>query len=314
MPLLAGIDVGTNTVRLLVAEVRIRGEALELTEVYTDRAVTRLGEGVAATRRLKPAAMDRTLAVLRRFGDAILRLKPEGVSAVGTSVLRLAADREVFLARVRETCPFEIEVITGEEEARCTYRGVRSLLRPLPEKILVVDIGGGSTELIAGTGPVPETLISVETGVVRLTERFLISDPPSPAEIADVRAEIRRHLAPMLRSIEAPGPVLVATAGTATTLAAIDLGLTRYDPMKVQGHRIPRSRLDNLAQWLAGMSLAQRRAIPAVEPGREDVIVAGALTLQAVAESSGAPDVVVSEYGLREGILLRWMDRHGPPT
>jgi exopolyphosphatase/guanosine-5'-triphosphate,3'-diphosphate pyrophosphatase len=300
----AALDVGTNTVRLLVGEPDGQGGFRPL---FAAQEITRLGEGLLPERLLQPIPMERTLAALRRFGGAAAAHGAETLLALGTSALREARNREEFLRRATDEAGVRIRVIPGDEEARLTLRGVVGGLRERPPRMLLVDIGGGSTEFLVAEGERARLRVSTGLGVVKLTEAHLTHDPPRPAELQGARqavaARLERLRAGELAGVELP-EVLVGTAGTITSLAAIDLALEPYDPARVTGHRLSRRRVKELVTLLAGSPLAARRRVRGLEPARADVIVAGGLICLVGMELLGYASLVVSDAGLREGILL----------
>jgi len=267
----AAVDLGTNTTRLLVADV----EEGHLREVARRLQITRLGEGVDSTRRLSPRAMARTgraLAEFRRLAD---ELGVERALAVATSAVRDAEHGSAFLTQVEQDYGFPTLLLSGNEEAYLTFQGV-AFGRAIEPSTLVVDIGGGSTELILGGPQGISFHRSIDLGSVRMTERYLASDPPSPQEIARL-AEEARSLLPPLRPRAAIG-----VAGTVTSLAALDLGLVEYDPERVHGHILTAASVDAQLKRLAAMPLALRRRVPGLQPQRADVIVAGAVILREI--------------------------------
>jgi len=233
------------------------------------------------------------------------------VIAVATSAVREAGNQRIFLDRLKSEIGFEPEVISGEEEARRTLKGVRYGLGPEDRDILVMDIGGGSTEWMLVTGGDIERIESVETGVVKLTDRYLNSDPLSRADEARLLRGIEDAIGPVLNSIgNRPGHRLIGTAGTATTLAALELKLERYAASRVHKMSLSRERIESWYRELIGMSVDQRRGLAGLEPGREDLIVAGTALLMTAMRKLGFPEVVVSDYGLKEGILIDWAERN----
>jgi exopolyphosphatase/guanosine-5'-triphosphate,3'-diphosphate pyrophosphatase len=311
---LAAIDLGTNTVRLLVGEPDGAGG---YRPVYAAQEITRLGQGLLPEGQLQPEPIRRSLAVLKRFCEAAEAHGAARVAVVGTSALREAKNRTAFLARAREETGIEVHVISGEEEARLTLLGVQAALQPSRGDFLLMDIGGGSTEFLLTDGSGIRAAISTGLGVVKLTEAHLKNDPPLPAELAAVRDAVAARMA-RLRTQDLlevghiafrRGMTLAGTAGTVTSLAAIDLRLDPYDPESVNGYRLTRDRVGALLRELASLPLMKRRQIPGLEPGRADVIVAGALVCLGAMESLGFADLIVSDGGLREGILLDLLTR-----
>jgi exopolyphosphatase/guanosine-5'-triphosphate,3'-diphosphate pyrophosphatase len=308
----AVIDVGTNTVRLLVAET---GGRSGYRTVLTAQEMTRLGQGLLPARLLRPEPMQRTVSALRRFHALAEAEGASTIRAVGTSALREAANRAAFLAFARHDAGLEIAVISGEEEGRLALLGVRAGLAMLPDRLVMLDIGGGSTELLLAERLRILATVSTGLGAVTLTERFLKTDPPDPAELEAVRRAAARRFGRLLRE-EFRGlttdAALVGTAGTVTSLAAIDLGLDPYDPGRVNGHRLTRERVAELLQRLAALPLAHRREVRGLEPARADVIVAGTAVCLAAMDALSAGCLTVSDGGLREGILLDLLRRDAP--
>ncbi|HET9957022.1 MAG TPA: Ppx/GppA phosphatase family protein [Polyangiaceae bacterium] len=302
---LAAIDIGTNSVLLLVAEAT-RGRI----EVLVERAeITRLGEGVDRTGRLSEAACERTLAVLRAYAAECRSLGVERLHAVGTSAMRDAAEGREFVDAAEGILGARPEVISGRREAELTFEGALSGLS-LEGPVQVFDIGGGSTEIILGTaaraGTAAESIesaVSLDIGSVRLFERCIRTEPASSEDLARVRQEIRRALA--MAPAPAFGGTLVGVAGTVTTLLALELGLVEYDARRVHGGVMSHDALSSLASRLEKLNLEQRRAIPGLAPGRADVIVAGAAIAVEVMAWSRAREMIVSDRGVRWGILQR---------
>lgn len=313
MPIIAGIDIGTNTVRLLIAEVE---PGRTFRERYAEQHITRLGEGPGIDGRLRPQAIERTLAVLRAFAQRIRETGVEQTIAVATSAVREAVNQAEFLRRVKAEVGLEVEVLSGADEARQTYRGVAEALGG--GDLLLMDVGGGSTEFVKVAGR-QLTVMSTRLGTVRLTETCLASDPPRPAELRALWDAAEQHLREVVERVgtfpgpgPGPGPGLrfVGTAGTVTTLAAMQLGLHRYDPNRVHGAVLTRGAVSRLWDRLGAQSVAERlAAYPALEPGRADVIVAGAAIVLIAMLKLGVDRMLVSESGLREGIILTHLDR-----
>ena len=295
----ATIDIGTNSVLLLVAD----SEGGALRPVLERATVTRLGEGVDRNRRLLDTACERTLACLTDYADQLRALGVSRLDAVGTSAMRDAVGGQEFVARAAKILGVAPRVIDGNEEARLTFAGALSGL-PQPGKVTVFDIGGGSTEIIVGRSSASArqivSAISLNIGSVRLFERHVQSDPPTAEEMQRVEQDIQHALA------DAPKPesgaTLVGVAGTVTQLAALELELLRYDATRVHGYTLTRSAVDRLATRLASLDLAQRRALPGMEPARADVLIVGSAIARAVLEWSGALELVVSDRGVRWGL------------
>jgi exopolyphosphatase/guanosine-5'-triphosphate,3'-diphosphate pyrophosphatase len=300
--LLAGIDIGTLTCRLLVAEVNPPGE---FTVVDANRRILRLGEGVDQHKRLSQAAMDRVVATLKDWKEQTAKYPLNASVVVATSAVRESENRQEFLTRVKQETGWDVEILTGEEEARRTLLGIRFGLPATISDFLGLDIGGGSTEcILAQEGKAP-AVISLDLGVVRLLERVFRQDPPTASEIHKAEALIDQELANVSKAF---GPMpripLVGTAGTVTTLAAMAQGLPRYESARVHNYELPLSTIKRLEQALMTKVGPQRLAMPGLEPGREYVIVAGTVILRRVMETFGLNSCLVSDFGLREGILV----------
>ncbi len=300
MRIACGVDIGSNSFRLLVAEI----EHGRLRPLAHDLVTVRLGEGLGKSGRLAPAAMLRAEAALARFAGIMATYPLHSVRACATHAVRMAANRDEFLQRSEALAGMRIEVLSGEEEA---YLALLGVLSALPKKqrhypLLLVDMGGGSTELILqATAVSASRAISLALGAVGLTEEF-------GADLASMRAKIRATLAPALRRIgEAEmlgqGSLLVVSGGTATTLAALDLRLDRYDAQQVQNHPLSQATLHRLIAWLAALLPGDRNGLSGLADGRGEIIVAGAVLLQELQQALASP-VVVSDAGLLEGILL----------
>lgn len=313
--ILAGIDIGTNTLRLLIVETGAR----TFREITSDRRITRLGQNLDRTGRLSPESEERTISALFDFQKSI---QCEGVThyaAIGTSALRNASNSPDFIALVKKVCNLNIRVITGDEEARLTLLGVtRSLeghtrcLGSEHASALVLDIGGGSTELIL-TGPDGAmNTVSLPLGAVYLTERFIHHDPPRAGEVALLRQTVRNELDRTEGMIN-PGltKIFIGTAGTITTLAAIDQGMAEYDPARINGVVLERDFVDDIVVKLGSLALEDRKAIRGLEPGREDIILAGAMVTQEIMQRFRHTSMLVSDWGLREGIVLDLFEKLG---
>jgi exopolyphosphatase/guanosine-5'-triphosphate,3'-diphosphate pyrophosphatase len=301
----AVVDIGTNSTRLLVAEVadaRIAAELDRRTEI------TRLGEGVDATGRLSEAAMERVRGVCARYRDAIDTLDAKRVVAILTSAVRDAANGDEFREELRRRFGFDAETISGEREARLTYRGATSG-RGHDEPLLVLDIGGGSTELVIGAGDEVEFHVSTQIGAVRFTERYLVDDPPSSEELAACRDAVRAGLMEAVPERERERPAGgIAVAGTPTSFAAIDLRLEPYDRDRVHGHRLARRSCERIIAELAALPLEERRRVPGLHPDRAPTIVAGGLILAERMAAFNLDPIEVSERDILEGAALEAAD------
>jgi exopolyphosphatase/guanosine-5'-triphosphate,3'-diphosphate pyrophosphatase len=305
-PQVAAIDVGTNTVLLLVAT----GSAGAPVARIERATITRLGEGVDRTGRLADAAMERTIACLESYARIIADENVSAVDVVCTSAARDARNGADFIARAERALGTKPRIIGGDEEARLTYEGALSGLAVAGD-VTVFDIGGGSTEIIHGTAGdtnVLDAAVSLDIGSVRLTERHVRSDPPAPAELDAIRRDVSTALAPLAPSSTS---TLVGVAGTITTLAAIEQSLDQYDSSRVHGARLRRATVSELGRRLAALSLPERRAISGLPSARADVIVAGALIAEGVLAWAGADDLVVSDRGVRWGLARTLLRRAG---
>jgi len=297
----AAIDCGTNSIRLLVADVTDTGA----TELVREMRIVRLGQGVDATGRLAPEAIERTLAATREYAGIIADLGVDRVRYCATSAARDAENAEEFAAAVDDILGVRPEVLSGTDEARASFLGATRGMGATGGDALVVDIGGGSTELVVGRDEVVAWSVSLDIGSVRLTERFLASDPPSTREVDACRAYLTDILTEAAAGL-APVDLLVGVAGTITTVAAHVLELPFYDRAAVHGSRLSVDAVRQGCGSLIGMTVAERRALPFMHPGRADVIGGGALVLDVVlaAVPLATSDVVVSEHDILDGIAL----------
>jgi exopolyphosphatase / guanosine-5'-triphosphate,3'-diphosphate pyrophosphatase len=299
---LATVDLGTNTVRLLVVEPA----GATWRTLHQTQRVTRLGEGQGATGRLGPEPMRRTAAAVAEFSRAARALGAGRVRIVATSAVREAANREEFVARLERESGERVEVVSGEEEARLTLRGVASGLPGLGDPFVLFDIGGGSTEFVLARHGVPTAAVSLRLGVVALLEEWGEPGPVRAERFARLRAHVEGRLAaevPEAIAAAAAEAPLVGTAGTVTTLAALDLGLRAYDPAAVHGHRLDRAAVDRQLARLGALDVEARGRLPCLEPGRADVIIPGIAICLATMARLRRQTLVVSDRGLREGIL-----------
>lgn len=310
MTRVAAIDCGTNSLRLLIADVDAHTGTL--VDIEREMRIVRLGQGVDRTRRFSDDALERTFAVCREYAERIAAAGVDGsaverVRFVATSASRDVSNREVFVDGVRTALGIDPEVITGDEEAALSFAGATRELLDVPgiaAPYLVIDIGGGSTEFVLGTASV-EAARSVDVGCVRLTERHLRSDPATSAEIAAARFDIAAaiELAAQTVPFEAAAS-LVGLAGSVTTVAALAMGLDAYDPARIHLSRISAAQVRDVSSRLLAMTRAQRAALPVMHPGRVDVIGAGALVLATIVQTLGVGEVVVSEHDILDGIAF----------
>ncbi|WP_405830434.1 MULTISPECIES: exopolyphosphatase [unclassified Streptomyces] len=308
MTRVAGIDCGTNSIRLLVADCDpATGELVELDRRMT---IVRLGQGVDRTGRLAPEALERTFAACREYASVIRELGAERVRFVATSASRDAENRDEFVQGVLGILGVEPEVISGDQEAEFSFTGATRELAAhdhLERPFLVVDIGGGSTEFVVGEEHV-RAARSVDVGCVRMTERHLVvdgvvTDPPDPEQIAAMRADIEAALDLAAETVPlAEARTLVGLAGSVTTVAGIVLGLPEYISSEIHHSRISYEQVREVGERMLTATHAERAAIPVMHPGRVDVIGAGVLVLMAIMERTGATEVIVSEHDILDGI------------
>jgi exopolyphosphatase/guanosine-5'-triphosphate,3'-diphosphate pyrophosphatase len=299
---LAGVDIGTLTCRLLIADLLPGGR---LKEVRSERRILRLGEGVDQTKQLSVVAMDRVLQCLREWREMIDASSVDAAAAVATSAVRDAENRDEFLDRVKREAGFEVEIITGEEEAGRTMLGISSGLSVGVTGVLALDIGGGSTEFILDRPGQKPVVRSIDVGVVRLCERLLHHDPPTDEEVRQAREWVTRETKAAVASMGSyQTATFVGTAGTITSLAAMAQKLSTYEPARIHNYQLKLSTIQELEQTLLSRKKTDRAGLPGLEKGREEVIVAGAIIIRTVMETLGMSAVLVSDLGLREGVLL----------
>jgi exopolyphosphatase / guanosine-5'-triphosphate,3'-diphosphate pyrophosphatase len=299
-----GIDCGTNSIRLLIADVDRTG----LTDVVREMRIVRLGEGVDRTGRLTPEALERTRVALADYAAAIRESGAERIRMVATSATRDAKNRDEFAAMVRVELGVEPEVITGQQEAALTFAGAASVRGPGSGALLVVDIGGGSTELVHGQDGALRSH-SMDVGCVRMTERHLRDDPPTAEQIAATVADVRSAIEDARADVPLePDVTFVGVAGTVTTIAAIALELDRYDADIIHGSAISAAQVAAVTDRLLQMTHEQRAALPVMHPGRVDVIGGGALVLRSLVEAAGVEEVIASEHDILDGIVLTLRD------
>jgi len=297
----AAIDCGTNSIRLLVADIDV--DAGTLRDVDRRMEIVRLGQGVDRTGRFAPDALERTMDACRRYADVVRATGAERVRFVATSASRDVSNRDEFEAGVRGALGVEPEVVTGDEEAALSFAGAtRELAGSVPEPVLVVDIGGGSTEFVLGSEAV-RAARSVDIGCVRMTERHLHSDPPTASEVAAARADIEAAISLAQETVPLEvARTLVGLAGSVTTLAAMALDLPSYQPERIHHAWVTAVDVRLMSERLLAMNHDARAALPYMHPGRVDVIGAGALVLAAILDRVPVTEVVVSEHDILDGI------------
>ena len=302
----AAVDCGTNSTRLLVADAR--GRTLE--RVTT---ITKLGEGVDRTKRLAPQAIDRVVATLADYRHTLDHhgvTDPGQLRVVATSAARDATNRAELFDRIEAALGVAPELLTGAEEGRLSFEGATADLDPGDGPFLVVDIGGGSTEVVVGTHH-PTGVTSIDVGCVRITERFLRSDPPDPGELSDALSVVRLHLDDVVRDVPQvlDAARLVGLAGSVTTIAAVELGLGAYDRDRIHHFKLTRPAAEDVFRTLATETREDRAANPGLEPARVDVIVAGALLLVAVMRYFDFDECLVSEADILDGLVAELLAR-----
>ena len=306
----AGIDCGTNSIRLLIADLADEvggvdgsGGSGELRDVTRRMEIVRLGQGVDRTGALAPEAIERTRLALVAYTDAIAAAQCDRVRMVATSATRDASNAADFHDMVMRTLGAPPEVVTGSQEAALSFSGAVVGLPPdLPGPYLVVDIGGGSTEFVVGSSTV-EASVSVDIGCVRMTERHLHGDPPTAAQVAAARADIQSIVERAVSEVDgARAGTVVGLAGSVTTVAALALGLPSYQPERIHHAAVSAANVTAVTDRLLTMTKAQRHALPVMHPGRANVIGAGALILKVILDTVGARAVVASEHDILDGI------------
>jgi exopolyphosphatase/guanosine-5'-triphosphate,3'-diphosphate pyrophosphatase len=299
----AAIDCGTNSIRLLVADIWAGG----LDDVVRRMEIVRLGEGVDRTGRFGDAALARTFAALDDYAATIRMLEAERVRMVATSATRDVANRETFIAGVRERIGVDPDVVSGDEEAALSFHGATSGLSAtaVAAPYLVCDIGGGSTEFVLGDGSGPRAARSVDVGCVRMTERHLHDDPPTAGQVAAARSDIEQALTVVAETVPVQDAAsLIGLAGSVTTVTALALGLDAYDPQRIHHARVSAADVHAVTESLLVLDRATRAALPVMHPGRVDVIGAGALVLDTVMRWGRFGEVLASEHDILDGIAL----------
>jgi exopolyphosphatase/guanosine-5'-triphosphate,3'-diphosphate pyrophosphatase len=296
----AAIDCGTNSIRLLIADI----DGSNFREVVRDMEIVRLGQGVDETGQFHPDAIARTLAAVDKFAAEIAKRGVEKIRFCATSATRDATNRHLFVDGVRDRLGIELEVISGDEEAALSFAGAIKDLEPSSGPFLVVDIGGGSTEFVFGTSRV-EAARSVNIGCVRMTERHFASDPATAEQIESARTDIQAAIAQAAAIVPiTQAKTLVAVAGTATTVAAAALNLPEYDRYAIHLSRISAKQTHDAATMFATSAREQRLALGYMHPGRVDVIAAGSLVLSEIMKSTGASEFVASESDILDGMAF----------
>lgn len=297
----AVVDIGTNTTRLLVADV----DGRRVTEVDRRTEITKLGEGVDRTGRLSEGAMGRVAAVLRTYREAIDAAGADATIGAMTSATRDAENGREFVERVRRDFGIDARAIDGETEARLSFLGATSDRPRSPDPVLVVDIGGGSTEFVIGTGDDVSFRVSTQAGVVRQTERHLHDDPPAHAQLEALAGDVRAIIdVSVPAGVRAGVQTAIAVAGTATACAAIAQELDPYDPARVHGYALQKAQCELMLAELAQMDLARRERVPGLHPKRAPTIVAGVVILLEAMRAFGLDEVEVSEHDILYGAAI----------
>lgn len=311
--MLATIDIGTNSVRLLIAQPIALGNTFYLQPVVRELQVTRLGQGVNSTGKLARDAINRTCLVLRSFQEILQQYPVEQMVVIATSAVRDAVNRQEFVDAVKAITGWDVTILSGKDEAEASFLGacqaVRNLNLPGSADVLVMDIGGGSTELIHGrlSGEIIYGGTS-QIGSVRMTEMAITQHPVSTEEMDNLRAVIRERASVLVEQCSlslSANPILIGVGGTITTLAALDLGLTVYDADKVTGFVLTKQRVAYWVEHLAKLTIVERAVLPGMSRGREDVIVAGAAIADGFMDLLGVEEIVVSDGDLMQGIWYK---------
>ena len=295
------IDIGTNSILLLIAHWNSEGKPVVVKQAFT---VTRLGESISGDLVIRPGASTKAVTVLHTYQDMIKQHQAEQVSVVGTEMLRLAKNRSVFCDTIYRQFGWPVDIISGEEEGRLTYIGAVSGLAEANQPVLVIDVGGGSTELVRGIGLHIIKSVSLPLGVVRFSEKTGGRTQLPEDLCRDLRLEIKKSVSQTGDLLNVPsGTMLIGSGGTVTTVAAVKASMTTYDPEKLHGYILTQEDLDLVFQKLNRMSLEERRKVPGMLPGREDVLLYGILIFLVLMEMSGLRMLYATDRGLRFGYL-----------
>ena len=298
---IATIDIGTHTVLLLIAAISEQGEFRVL---HDEQQFARLGTQVDAHRMLRKDAMERTAMYLQRYKETAARFGAKKIIAVGTSALRDAGNSAEFCSYIAATVGMQVEILSGDDEARWTFHGGIGNFTHAASSFSVLDIGGGSTEVIVGTPKAIDAKQSFDVGCVRVTERFLRSSPPTSLELLQARDFIHDMLKPVV-AYNVGSTFAVAVAGTVTTMAALHLQLEAFDPEKINGFVLDRTIVAGIFTFLHGKTVSEIRDVPQIEHERADIILAGIMIADAYMDIAGITRLIVSVRGLRYGIVYR---------
>ena len=303
---IASIDIGSNTARLLIIEPK---DDQKFNLLVSERNITRLGEGIEAQGKLTEHRIQTTLKVLSIFRQICLENGDPPIFAVATSAVREASNGQEFVRRAKKETGIDIKIITWEEEARLTLEGVYWKIPHENRRVITFDIGGGSTEFILSQGENIKDFCSTSLGVVRLTEKFITQHPVDEREYHSLQNHLQYELQTVKKKLSAFLPeLLIGTAGTVTTLAALKENIYPYDPEKIHGSTFSRPEAEAILDDLKGKSLSQRLLLKPIETGREDLIIAGTAIVLETMRAFGCEILTVSEYSLREGLILRAMN------
>ncbi|HNI11174.1 MAG TPA: Ppx/GppA phosphatase family protein [bacterium] len=306
----ASIDIGTNTVLLLIAEADSSGH---LHTLFEKQRIIRLGKNVDAQKNIAHEGMDKLTHVLTEYLQDAANHQTAKIVIGATSAMRDAANKETILNEIYHRTGQRIQILTGDEEAQWTFQGGCLALPPLTRHpILLIDIGGGGTEFVVGSASDMTFKKSLNIGAVRMTERFINHDPPLQSELESLRRYAHNEFDTHLSGIKNIQPAhALGVAGTVTTLCAMLQALPHYDPKRINGYMIDKAALDSLIEKLSDLTLEERRKIPGLEPERADVIIAGATILSEIFSFFNLDKITVSNFGLRYGLILRELANHG---
>ena len=303
---IASIDIGSNTARLLIIEPK---DDQKFNLLVSERSITRLGEGIEAQGKLTEHRIQTTLKVLSIFRQICLENGDPPIFAVATSAVRESSNGQEFVRRAKKETGIDIKIITWEEEAKLTLEGVYWKIPHENRRVITFDIGGGSTEFILSQGENIKDFCSTSLGVVRLTEKFITQHPVDEREYHSLQNHLQYELQTVKKKLSAFLPeLLIGTAGTVTTLAALKENIYPYDPEKIHGSTFSRPEAEAILDDLKGRSLSQRLLLKPIETGREDLIIAGTAIVLETMRAFGCEILTVSEYSLREGLILRAMN------
>lgn len=300
------IDIGTNTILLLIVEAK-GGKIAEV--LHDEQVIARLGKGVDEHRIIDSETANRVADFLYSYRDISHKHRSEKIIAVGTSALRDAANKREFCHDMLQRTGIEIEILSGDDEAEWTYRGAIGDAGNRAQNFTVLDIGGGSTEIISGKSDALSQKVSIDVGCVRLTERFLRASPPTSGEISECRSFIRSSLS-MVDLSQSKNSRVIGVAGTLTTLAAIYLRLAHYEPSRVEGCVLESKAIKRIFDQLKMKTHEEMMRVPQISPGRADILVAGMVILMEFMEAANLSEITVSDRGLRYGIILRELQRN----